>query len=309
MVLRMERNVNIEGLKSGYVNGNAVGLFYSYVGVPGGTQRLQIFWDEEGEPMEYENMSLGSGEASSDGLTKHTGVVQHVNRDITERTKKVVRANFIYEGKTGNCATVRLVTVTPSSDAPKGTATPSTPISCAALLVSKPTTPDGVYQIDPDGAAGPLGLISVFCDMTNDAGGWTRVINIKNGSIFHADQPAAVGDVSDVSAAAKLSDAVINLLNTVGYWRYECGVAKRSFVKNAENTWTSAKTNSFNWSMDNDKNLAFECPANRSGYTFADYPVCAAGHSNYAAVGGFGEGSGCYVDLEGWNKDGFLWAK
>ena len=35
----MERNVNIEGLKSGYVNGNAVGLFYSYVGVPGGTQR------------------------------------------------------------------------------------------------------------------------------------------------------------------------------------------------------------------------------------------------------------------------------
>ena len=145
--------------------------------------------------------------------------------------------------------------------------------------------------------------------MTNDAGGWTRVINIKNGSIFHADQPAAVGDVSDVSAAAKLSDAVINLLNTVGYWRYECGVAKRSFVKNAENTWTSAKTNSFNWSMDNDKNLAFECPANRSGYTFADYPVCAAGHSNYAAVGGFGEGSGCYVDLEGWNKDGFLWAK
>ena len=61
MVLRMERNVNIEGLKSGYVNGNAVGLFYSYVGVPGGTQRLQIFWDEEGEPMEYETMSLGSG--------------------------------------------------------------------------------------------------------------------------------------------------------------------------------------------------------------------------------------------------------
>ena len=93
----------------------------------------------------------------------------------------MVRANFIYEGKTGNCATVRRVTVTPSSDAPKGTATPSTPISCAALLVSKPTTPDGVYQIDPDGAAGPLGLISVFCDMTNDAGGWTRVINIKNG--------------------------------------------------------------------------------------------------------------------------------
>ena len=151
----MERNVNIEGLKSGYVNGNVVGLFYSYVGVPGGTQRLQIFWDEEGETMGYETMSLGSGEASSDGLTKHTGVVQHVYRDITERTKKVVRANFIYEGKTGNCATVRRVTVTPSSDAPKGTAAPSTPISCAALLVSKPTTPDGVYQIDPDGAAGP----------------------------------------------------------------------------------------------------------------------------------------------------------
>ena len=290
----------------GYVNGNVVGLFYNYVGVHAGAAKLEIFWDEANEPTRTQYIILGPGEASPDGdLTNHTGVIQHVYKNITEPTKKVVRVNLICEGKTGNCATVRRITVAPSSGT-NGTVTPSTPISCAAQLASNPASPDGVYLIDPDGAAGASTPISVHCDMTKDGGGWTRVVNIKNGSIFHGDQPAAVGDVSNVSAPAKLSDATINLLSTVGYWRYECLPSKDVFVKNASNTWTSTRYNAFSWSMDRDKDLIFECAANRGGYVFSDYPVCSLGHSNYVARY-LSEGTGCYHNS--WGHDGFLWAK
>ena len=52
----------------------------------------------------------------------------------------------------------------------------STWASCKALLTAAPGTPDGLYDIDPDGFAGPIDQVKVFCDMTN--GGWTLVANI-----------------------------------------------------------------------------------------------------------------------------------
>ena len=61
--------------------------------------------------------------------------------------------------------------------------------------------------------------------------------------------------------------------------------------------------------MDNNKDGVFECAANRPGYVFSDYPACSAGHTNYASILGHLEGTGCYVHGEGWNLDGFLWAK
>lgn len=183
------------------------------------------------------------------------------------------------------------------------------PASCLAHLSANPESPDGIYTIDLDGESGPDKPFSVYCDMTNDGGGWTRVVNIKGDSVFHADNPKAIGDVSDASAAAKLSDEGINQLTTIGYWRYECGKTKKAFVRNDEGVWTSVKQNTLSWSMDNDKDGVFECAASRSGYVFSDYPACAAEHSNYAAILGPPEGNGCYVHGEGWNLDGFLWAK
>jgi hypothetical protein len=51
--------------------------------------------------------------------------------------------------------------------------------SCMELLASAPTTPSGMYPIDPDGAGGAAPVV-VFCDMTTTPmggtrGGWTLV--------------------------------------------------------------------------------------------------------------------------------------
>lgn len=76
---------------------------------------------------------------------------------------------------------------------------------------------DGIYKIDPDGV-GPQPEIDVFCDMTNDGGGWTlvyhglctsavkaswtvgNVVEISNDILFNQMRISAVNwDYSDIS--------------------------------------------------------------------------------------------------------------
>ncbi len=52
--------------------------------------------------------------------------------------------------------------------------------SCKAIHETYPETADGQYRIDPDGAGG-IDSFLVYCDMTNDGGGWTIVYS-SNGA-------------------------------------------------------------------------------------------------------------------------------
>ena len=47
--------------------------------------------------------------------------------------------------------------------------------TCAEFKSRDLVAEDGVYTIDVDGPEGPLWPFPVFCDMTTDGGGWTRV--------------------------------------------------------------------------------------------------------------------------------------
>lgn len=61
--------------------------------------------------------------------------------------------------------------------------------SCSNLKKMGLTT-SGVYSLDIDGS-GPLSSQNIYCDLTNDGGGWTRVLRHNTASGYFADADAA----------------------------------------------------------------------------------------------------------------------
>ena len=92
--------------------------------------------------------------------------------------------------------------------------------SCNAIKLSDPTSEDGVYYIQPQGAAEPL---PVTCDMTNDNGGWTLVYKIagpstmKTTDAFDPELLASPDAAPEAEHSAKLSDAMIRDLCSEQY--------------------------------------------------------------------------------------------
>lgn len=51
--------------------------------------------------------------------------------------------------------------------------------SCLAIKTSVPSSTSGIYTIDPD-SSGPIQQFQVYCDMTEDLGGWSLIARFAN---------------------------------------------------------------------------------------------------------------------------------
>jgi len=90
----------------GFISGNVVGLFISFRGVPAGNKMAEIDWGDG----TIDSVEIGDGRPQEDGLFDVEGVVGHEYATSTTQTASV-RATLTIEGRTGQCARVRDVTV------------------------------------------------------------------------------------------------------------------------------------------------------------------------------------------------------
>ncbi len=79
-----------------------------------------------------------------------------------------------------------------------GICVPDIQTSCAAVKASQPNAPSGVYAIDPDGLGG-AGEFNGWCEMQQDNGGWTLVMNLNTSDGHMAYLPDAIWTTHDES--------------------------------------------------------------------------------------------------------------
>lgn len=79
------------------------------------------------------------------------------------------------------------------------------PTSCLEWLSENLGADDNIYMIDPDGEAGPIPAMDVFCHMAKDGGGWTLIFVASDDNVNTwtwndraklANEPTTVGSLS-----------------------------------------------------------------------------------------------------------------
>jgi len=112
--------VHVRFSDPGSIENETATLFFSYRGVPDGIHTLDVFWDEDGAPELAETMTLADATTPNPeaGKVDIEGTVEHTYDGIEDETERTVRVLLTMNGMTGNCATVRRITLTATPPEP-----------------------------------------------------------------------------------------------------------------------------------------------------------------------------------------------
>jgi hypothetical protein len=102
----------------GYVEENRAGLYVHYEAIPAGEKLLRVWWDNENDPTNYQDVSLGEGELRDDQRFDIERLVEHAYAPVPEPVNLLVRTELILMGKTGNCPRNRRITLEPNRTPP-----------------------------------------------------------------------------------------------------------------------------------------------------------------------------------------------
>ncbi len=188
--------------------------------------------------------------------------------------------------------------------------------SCKEILDAGMSTGDGIYEVDVD-AEGPIPPRNVYCNMTDNEGGWTLVAAMRGNSYCHVEVEE-MGNLTDPgqAACAKISDDEIRALYSDQLW-LSCGSSDPHRFGRIDDI---ANFNSE--SPTGNKAMTWSMTYGGATYSGIDNGCCNLGDHNYhnphiiySIARGYNGGNytaswpGCYNSHHGWSQNGFLYIR